>query len=162
MGIVPVQFSTLDLLRVESYLLFYPGDNSETFPFADQPCGDTLWELGLDFTVSPGKIGFRGAENHYAAEGKERFKIYGVSLEGTTPADMGAKLLQDGKEVGVVTFGMYSTLNKHNVGIARMPVDCAKPGVKLTVQNDDGTQINCVAAEMPFYDTEKKIRAAKG
>ena len=27
MGIVPVQFSTLDLLRTESYLLFYPGDN---------------------------------------------------------------------------------------------------------------------------------------
>ena len=106
MGIVPVQFSTLDLLRVESYLLFYPGDNSETFPFVDQPCGDTLWELGLDFTVSPGKIGFRGAENHYAAEGKERFKIYGVLLESTTPADMGAKLLQGGKEVGVVTFGM--------------------------------------------------------
>ena len=162
MGIVPVQFSTLDLLRVESYLLFYPGDNSETFPFDDQPCGDTLWELGLDFTVSPGKTGFRGAENHYAAQGKERFKIYGVLLDGTTPADMGAKLLQDSKEVGVVTFGMYSSLNKHNVGIARMPVDCAKPGVKLTVQNDDGSQINCVASEMPFYDKEKKIRAAKG
>ncbi len=30
MGIVPVQFSTLDLLRTESYLLFFPGDNSET------------------------------------------------------------------------------------------------------------------------------------
>ena len=85
-----------------------------------------------------------------------------MSLEGTTPADMGAKLLQDDKEVGVVTFGMNSTLNKYNVGIARMPVDCAKPGVKLTVRNDDGTHINCVAAEMPFYDNEKKIRAAKG
>ena len=162
MGIVPVQFSTLDLLRTESYLLFYPGDNSETFPFDDEPCGDTLWELGLDFTVSPGKTGFRGAENHYAAKGKERFKIYGVQLEGTTPADMGAPLLQDGKEVGVVTFGMYSSLNKHNVGIARMPVDCAKPGVKLTVKNEDGSEINCVAAEMPFYDKDKVIRAAKG
>jgi len=43
-----------------------------------------------------------------------------------------------------------------------MPVDCAKRGVKLTVQNDDGTQINCVATEMPFYDTEKKVRGAKG
>ncbi len=69
MGIRPVQFSTLDLLRTESYLLFFPGDNSETFPFADEPAGDTLWELGLDFTVSPGKTGFRGAENHYALKG---------------------------------------------------------------------------------------------
>ncbi len=162
MGIRPVQFSTLDLLRTESYLLFYPGDNSETYPFADEPCGDTIWELGLEFTVSPGKTGFIGAENHYALEGKERFKIYGVRLEGTTPADEGAELLQDGKQVGHVTFGMYSDVNKHNVGIARMPVDCAKPGTKLTVRNGDGTEIACVTEEMPFYDKDKKIRVAKG
>ncbi|MCZ4354419.1 aminomethyltransferase family protein [Roseovarius aestuarii] len=163
MGIRPVQFSTLDLLRTESYLLFYPGDNSETYPFEDgSPCGDTLWELGLDFTVSPGKTGFVGAENHYALKGKERFKIYGVRLEGTTPADEGAALLQDGKQVGHVTYGMYSEVNKHNVGIARMPVDAAKPGTKLTVRNEDGTEIAAVAEEMPFYDKEKKVRTAKG
>ena len=162
MGIVPVQFSTLDLLRVESYLLFYPGDNSETYPFDNEPCGDTLWELGLEFTVSPGKTGFIGAENHYAAKGKERFKIYGVLLEGTVPADEGASLLQDGKKVGVVTFGMYSALNGHNVGIARMPVAAAKPGTALVVQNNDGTEIACTAEEMPFYDKDKSIRSAKG
>ncbi len=162
MGIVPVQFSTLDLLRTESYLLFYPGDNSETYPFADAACGDSLWELGLEFTVSPGKTGFRGAENHYALQGKERFKIYGVRLEGTTPASEGATLLKDGKEVGVVTFGMNSDLNSHNVGIARMPTDCAVPGTAMTVRNEDGTEIPCVAEEMPFYDKDKSIRTAKG
>jgi aminomethyltransferase len=162
MGIVPVQFSTLDLLRTESYLLFYPGDNSETYPFVDAACGDSLWELGLEFTVSPGKTGFRGAENHYAMQGKERFKIYGVRLEGTTPASEGATLLKDGKEVGVVTFGMTSDLNSHNVGIARMPVDCAVPGTAMTVRNEDGTEIACVAEEMPFYDKDKAIRTAKG
>ena len=162
MGIVPVQFSTLDLLRTESYLLFYPGDNSETYPFADGPCGDSLWELGLEFTVSPGKKGFRGAENHYALQGKERFKIYGVRLEGTTPAAEGAELLQNGKHVGYVTYGMNSDLNGHNVGIARMPVDCAVNGTKLTVRNPDGTEIPCVAEDMPFYDKDKAIRTAKG
>ncbi|MBV7395976.1 aminomethyltransferase family protein [Mameliella sediminis] len=162
MGIRPVQFSTLDLLRTESYLLFYPGDNSETYPFDDGPCGDSLWELGLEFTVSPGKKGFRGAENHYALEGKERFKIYGVRLEGTTAADEGAELLKDGKPVGVVTYGMRSDLFDHTVGIARMPVDCAVPGTQLTVRNADGTEIPCVAEEMPFYDKDKSIRTAKG
>lgn len=163
MGVRPVQFSTLDLLRTESYLLFFPGDNSETYPFEDgSPCGDTLWELGLEFTVSPGKTGFIGAENHYALEGRERFKIYGVLLEGTTPADEGADLLQDGKKVGTVTYGMYSELNGHNVGIARMPVATAKPGTKLTVRNGDGTEIEATAEEMPFYDKDKKVRAAKG
>ncbi|WP_298855951.1 aminomethyltransferase family protein [uncultured Ruegeria sp.] len=162
MGIVPVQFSTLDLLRTESYLLFYPGDNSETYPFDDETCGDTLWELGLEFTVSPGKTGFIGAENHYASQGKERFKIYGVKLDGTTPADEGADLLQNGEKVGVVTFGMYSEINNHNVGIARMPVDCASSGTRLTVRNGDGTEIAATAEEMPFYDRDKAIRTAKG
>lgn len=162
MGIVPVQFSTLDLLRTESYLLFYPGDNSETYPFDDETCGDTLWELGLEFTVSPGKTGFIGAENHYASQGKERFKIYGVKLDGTIPADEGADLLQNGEKVGVVTFGMYSEINGHNVGIARMPVACASPGTQLTVRNGDGIEISATAEEMPFYDKDKAIRTAKG
>jgi aminomethyltransferase len=163
MGIRPCQFSTLDMLRTESYLLFYPGDNSESYPFEDgSPCGDTIWELGLEFTVSPGKTGFIGAENHYASEGRERFKIYGVRLEGTTPADEGADLLQDGKKIGHVTFGMNSEVNKHNVGIARMPKDCAVAGKKLTVRNSDGTEIACVTEEMPFYDKDKVIRAPKG
>lgn len=162
MGVRPVQFSTLDLLRTESYLLFYPGDNSETYPFEDGPCGDTLWELGLEFTVSPGKIGFIGAENHYSAKGKERFKIYGVKLEGTVAADEGAQLLQDGKKVGDVTFGMYSDVNGHNVGIARMPVAAATPGTALTVRNADGTEIKAIASDMPFYDLDKSIRTAKG
>lgn len=162
MGIGPVQFSTLDMLRTESYLLFYPGDNSETYPFDSDLCGDTLWELGLDFTVSPGKIGFIGAENHYALKGKERFKIYGVKLDSTATADMGAELLKDGAKVGVVTYGLYSELNGYSVGIARMPVDCAKPGTPLVVRQLDGTEIACTAEEMPFYDKDKSIRAAKG
>jgi len=163
MGIRPCQFSTLDMLRTESYLLFYPGDNSETYPFANgEPCGDTLWELGLEFTVSPKKIGFIGAENHYALKGKERFKIYGVKLDGMATADMGAKLLQDGKEVGVVTYGLSSDIHGYSVGIARMPVSAAKPGTKLTVVQKDGTQIAATAEEMPFYDKDKSIRTAKG
>jgi len=162
MGIRPVQFSTLDLLRTESYLLFYPGDNSETYPFDDETCGDTLWELGLEFTVSPGKTGFIGAENHYSSKGKERFKIFGVKLDGTTPADEGADLMKGGQKVGAVTFGMYSDVNKHNVGIARMPVNCAVAGTALTVRNSDGAEIACVAAEMPFYDSDKTIRNATG
>lgn len=161
MGIIPTRFTTLDLLRAESYLLFFPYDNSEMYPFEDEGPGDTLWELGLDFTVSKGKTGFRGAEEHYRLKGKERFKIYGVKLEGTTPADEGAPLMKDGEQVGIVTVGMYSPLNAHNVGIARMPVDCAVEGTPLTVANESG-EIAAIAHPMPFYDVDKKRRTAKG
>ncbi len=163
MGVRPVQFSTLDMLRIESYLLFYPGDNSETFPFDDEPCGDTLWELGLEFTVSPGKEGFVGAENHYAMEGKERFKIYGVQLSNSMDQmEMGARVLRDGKDIGVITYGLSSELNNYSVAIARIAPDAAKPGTVLTVKQPDGTELAATAEEMPFYDKDKSIRTAKG
>ena len=161
MGIIPCRFTTLDLLRTESYLLFFPFDNSEMYPFADEGPGDTLWELGLDFTVSPGKTGFRGAEEHYRLKGKERFKIWGLKLEGTDPADNGAPVLRDGKQVGVVTQGMYSTINKHNIAIARLPVDCANTGTPLVVSSG-GKDIAATTHPMPFYDPEKKRRTVKG
>ena len=164
MGVRPVQFSTLDMLRIESYLLFYPGDNSETFPFENETCGDTLWELGLDFTVSPGKIGFVGAENHYASEGKERFKIYGVKLSGDAmdQMEMHARVHHKGKDVGVITYGLSSELNGYSVAIARLDPSVAKPGTDLTVVQPDGTELAATAEEMPFYDKDKSIRTAKG
>lgn len=164
MGIRPTQFSTLDMLRIESYLLFYPGDNSETFPFEDgTPAGDSLWELGLDFTVSPGKEGFVGSENHYAMKGKERFKIYGVKLSGSMDQmEMFARVHQDGKDVGVITYGLSSDLNGYSVAIARLDPAVAVAGTALTIVQPDGTKLAATAEEMPFYDTEKKIRTAKG
>ena len=131
MGIIPCRFTTLDMLRTESYLLFFPYDNSEMYPFENEGPGDTLWELGLDFTVSPGKTGFRGAEEHYRLKGKERFKIWGLKLEGKNVPGNGAPVFKDGKQVGLVTQAMYSPLNNWNIAIARLPVDCANDGTKL-------------------------------
>lgn len=161
MGIIPSRFTTLDLLRAESCLLFFPYDNSEKYPFADEPCGDTLWELGLDFTVSPGKTGFRGAEEHYRLKGRERFRIFGVKLDGTQPPAEGAPVIKDGVAVGVVTVGHYSPLNDWAVGIARLPVELAVQGTPLTIRNPGG-DIPAIAHEMLFHDPDKKRRTAKG
>lgn len=162
MGIIPCRFTTLDLLRTESYLLFFPFDNSEMYPFDDQPCGDTLWELGLDFTVSPGKTGFRGAEEHYRLKGRERFKIWGLKLAGKNPPGNGAPVMQGGKQIGIVTQAMYSPLNDWTVAIARLPVDCANEGTKLTVNCATHGEIAATTSPMPFFDPEKKRRTAKG
>ena len=110
LGIIPCRFTVLDMLRVESYLLFYPYDNSQMYPFEDEAPGDTLWELGLQFTVTPGKQGFRGAEEHVRRKGQERFRIFGVLVEGDTATSEGDELWADGRRVGVITCGMYSTL----------------------------------------------------
>jgi len=159
LGIVPTQFGTLDLLRVESYLLFYPYDMSQTYPFENQPPGDSLWELGLDFTVSPGKTDFRGADQHYRLQGKERFRIFGVLLDGQVPADMGDELYQDGKRVGVVTYGMYSTLSKRSMALARLALPAAVHGTPLEIRGKK-VRGRATAHSIPFDDPEKKKRSA--
>jgi len=161
MGIIPCRFTTLDLLRTESYLLFYPFDNSEMYPFENEGPGDTLWELGLDFTVTPGKTGFRGAEEHYRLKGKERFKIWGLKLEGRNAPGNGAPVMRDGKQVGVVTQAMYSTVNQHCIAIARLPVDCANETTDLVVNCATHGPIKARSHSMPFYDVEKKRRTAQ-
>ncbi len=161
LGIVPTAFTTLDLLRVESSLLFYPYDNSEMWPFDTDPAGDTLWELGLDFTVSPGKTGFRGAAAHYAARGRERFRIFGVLLEGAVAAPAGAAVTWDGISAGTVTCGMVSSQTGRSMAIARLAVGAAVPGEALRV-HWEGTTVPAIAHALPFDDPEKKKRTAIG
>ncbi|MGL4407845.1 MAG: aminomethyltransferase family protein [Zoogloea sp.] len=161
MGIIPCAFTALDWLRVESYLLFYPYDNSDMYPMEGQPIGDTLWELGLDFTVSPGKTDFRGATEHYRAKGKERFKIFGIELDSKEAA-LGGDALYDGdKKVGFVTCGMYSRLVDRSMAIARLDPEYAVAGRKLTLK---GAQLTCAATThtLPFDDPDKTKRTAKG
>ena len=161
MGIIPCCFSVLDMLRVESYLLFYPYDNSQMYPYADQPPGDTLWELGLDFTVSPGKTGFRGAEEHYRLKGQERFKIFGLLIDADGPADLGDEVWADGKKVGVITCPCYSTLTGKSMAIVRLDVDKAVQGTPLEVKGKS-LSAKAIAHTLPFDDPEKKKRTAVG
>jgi aminomethyltransferase len=161
LGIVPAAFGTLDMLRVESYLVFFPFDMSQTYPFEKDPPGDTLWELGLDFTVSPGKTDFRGAEQHYRLKGKERFRIFGVLVEGDAPADMGDPLYMNNKQVGVVTYGMYSTLTRKSMALARLDLSAAVHGTALEIR---GKKVRGAAKAhtLPFDDPEKRKRMAVG
>ena len=161
MGIIPCCFSVLDMLRVESYLLFYPYDNSQMYPFPDQIPGDSLWELGLDFTVSPGKTGFRGAEEHYKLKGKERFKIFGVLIDADGPADLGDEIWADGRKVGVITCPSYSKLTKKSMGIARLDLPYAKQGTPLEIRGKS-LKAKAIAHTISFDDPEKKKRTAVG
>jgi aminomethyltransferase len=132
------------------------------YPFENEGPGDTLWELGLDFTVSAGKTGFRGAEEHYRLKGKERFKIYGLKLEGKNVPGNGAPVFADAKKVGVVTQAMYSPLNDWTVAIARLPVDLAVDGKTVEVRCGTHGPIAGKTHSLPFYDVEKKRRSVKG
>lgn len=160
MGIIPAAFSALDMLRVESYLLFYPYDNSEMHPFENEAAGDTLWELGLDFTVSKDKTEFRGCYEHFRLKGKERFKIFGVLLEGDKEAEIGDTLWAEGKQVGVITQPAYSRLTGKSMAIARVDVDYAEQGKALEVKGS--LEVAAISHTLPFDDPDKKKRIVKG
>ena len=161
LGIVPTCFATLDMLRVESYLLFYPYDMSQMYPFEKDAPGDTLWELGLNFTVSPGKTDFRGADQHYRLKGKERFQIFGLLVEGNVPADMGDPVYAGDRKVGVVTCAMYSTLTKKSMALARLTADAAVHSKRLEIRGKN-LKGPAMAHTLPFDDPQKKKRMAVG
>ena len=161
LGIIPTCFTTLDYLRVESSLLFYPYDMSQMYPFDHDPAGDSLWELGLDFTVSPGKTDFHGAQAHQLLKGKERFKIFGLAIEGKQPADMGDAVYSGDKKVGVITCAMVSTLTGKSMAIARLDVAVAVQGTPLTIRGKT-VQGPAIAHTLPFDDVGKKKRTAVG
>jgi aminomethyltransferase len=161
LGVVPACFTTLDYLRVESCLLFYPYDMSQMYPFEHDPPGDSLWELGLDFTVSPGKHDFNGGDAHYRSKGRERFKIFGMLVDGSKAADMGDPVYAEGKNVGVITCAMVSTLTGKSMAIARLEVPIAVHGTRLEVRGKH-LQAAATAHTLPFDDVEKTKRKAVG
>ncbi len=161
LGIIPTCFTTLDYLRVESSLLFYPYDMSQMYPFEHDAPGDSLWELGLDFTVSPGKSDFHGADAHYRLKGKERFRIFGLLVDSKKAADMGDPVYSGDQKVGVITCAMTSTLTGKSMAIARLDVPVAKQGTKLEVRGKN-LKASAIAHTLPFDDVEKKKRTAVG
>jgi len=161
LGIIPTCFSTLDMLRVESCLLFYPYDMSQMYPYDEDPPGDSLWELGLDFTVSPGKTDFRGADQHYRLKAKERVRIFGLLVDGKVPADLGDPVYAVGKKVGVVTGGMYSSLTGKSMAIARLEPAVAVPGTRVEIRGKN-LKGPATTHSLPFDDPAKKKRTAVG
>jgi aminomethyltransferase len=160
MGIHPCSFTVLDWVRVESSLVFYPFDNSEMYPYEDGLQGDSLWELGLDFTVSPKKTDFRGADQHYRLKGKERIKLFGVLIDGNTPAAPGDQLFSNGQNAGVITCSHHSKLTNKTMAVARLNPKVAVHGTPLEVKGSINTK--AIAHNLPFDDPEKKKRTAVG
>ncbi len=78
-------------------------------------------------------------------------------LEGSEAAAPGDKLIADGKEVGVITCPMISTLTGKSMAIARVDVPYAVHGTKLTVAG-----VPAIAHTLPFDDPKKTKRTAVG
>jgi aminomethyltransferase len=151
-GLTPLGLSALDMLRIESGLIF------AGYEFDDQV---DPFEAGIGFAVVlDTEDDFVGKEA--LAERKEhpQRRLVGLELEGRETAGHGDCVHLPGSrsDVGVITSGTRSPVLRKNIALCRMAVQYAEPGTEVEVGKLDGHQkrIPAKVVPIPFYDPEKK------
>lgn len=145
-GICAASWDCLDIVRVEGSLLF--------FPF-DMPQGDeTPWEVGADWTVDLAKPDFHGKAALEKRKGQVRYANVGLEIDATKAIEPGAKLMQNGKQVGTVNSTTYSRHLMKSLALAQVTKDLTAFGTTLSVKTDDG-EVDAYVVRTPFYDPSR-------
>jgi len=149
--IKPLGLAGLDLLRIESGLIFagYEFDD-QTDPF----------EAGVGFTVAlkSKEDDFVGRAALERRKANPQRKLVGLELAGNEAAAHGDCVHIGRAQVGVVTSGMISPKLAKSIALCRMDVSAAEEGTEVEVGKIDGHQKRVPArvVPFPFYDPEKK------
>ncbi len=149
-GMTPLGLDALDMLRIESGLVFagYEFDD-QTDPF----------EAGIGFTVALDKEDdFIGKEALFRRKAHPQRALVGLELEGNEPAAHGDGVYAGRSRVGVITSATRSPILRKNIALCRMAVEYSEIGTGVEVGKLDGHQKRIPAAvvRFPFYDPEKK------
>ena len=141
-GVIPASWSSLDIVRVESGLLFFPFDmtNEDTTP----------WEVRANWTVDLSKPDFVGKQALAEKKGKERSFIAGIEVEASKAIEPGSKISASGKQVGVVSSSTFSRHLMKSLVMAQLKPEFTKLGTQLTLH--DGQDYAGTVVQMPFYD----------
>ena len=117
-GVMPCSFASLDKVRIEAGLLFYG---------YDMTTDHTPYEVGLGFTVTQAKSGYRGCDELAAAKGHE--KIINVCLD-IAHADMvngTESISHNGQVVGIVNSPCYSHRLGKSLALAHVAPPTCQP-----------------------------------
>jgi aminomethyltransferase len=148
-GLAPLGLEALDMLRIESGLIF------ANYEFDDQT---DPFEAGIGFAVAlKGNEEFVGREALLRRKEHPQKKLVGLELEGNEAAAHGDCVHIGRAQVGVVTSGTRSPILKKNIALCRMDVAHAEIGTEVEVGKIDGHQkrIPATVVRFPFYDPEK-------
>ena len=151
-GLKPLGLDALDMLRIESGLIF------AGYEFDDQV---DPFEAGISFTVVlDTEDDFVGKEALIARKERPQRTLVGLELEGNETAGHGDCVHVPGSrsQVGVITSGTRSPTLRKNIALCRMAVQYAEQGTEVEVGKLDGHQkrIPATVVRVPFYDPEKK------
>ena len=150
MGMKPLGLGALDILRVESGLIF------AGYEFSDQT---DPFEAGIGFTVplKTQEDDFIGRKAIEERKANPQRKLVGLEIEGgVVPAN--GDCLRIGKaQVGEITSAYKSPILGKNIALARVFVQHAAPGTEIEVGQLDGMQkrLKAKVVTFPHFDPTK-------
>ncbi|MBV9337227.1 MAG: glycine cleavage system aminomethyltransferase GcvT [Solirubrobacterales bacterium] len=148
-GIKPLGLAALDILRIESGLIF------AGYEFDDQV---DPFEAGIGFTVAlAGEEDFIGRKALIERKEHPQRQLVGLELATNEVAGHGDEVYVGRRRVGVVTSGTRSPTLARSIALCRMAVQYAEMGTEVEIGKLDGLQkrIPAQVVRFPFYDPEK-------
>ncbi|AFZ42605.1 aminomethyltransferase [Halothece sp. PCC 7418] len=144
-GVTPCGLGARDTLRLESALSLYSQDIDDTTTPLEAGLG---WLVHLD---SKGDFIGREVLAKQKAEGLQR-RLVGLEMQGRGIARHDYPILQEGKEVGIVTSGTLSPTLGKAIALGYVPKSLAKVGQALEVEIR-GKKYPAQVVKKPFYRT---------
>lgn len=149
-GMLPLGLDALDILRIESGLVFAGYD------FSDQT---DPYEAGIGFTVplKTKEDDFVGRDALVARKASPQRSLVGLELAGNEPAEHGDCVHVGRSQVGVITSATRSPVLRKNIALCRLAVQYTEIGTEVEVGKLDGQRkrIPAEVVRFPFYDPDK-------
>jgi len=141
-GILPAGLGARDTLRLEAGYYLHGNDMDKTI---------TPLEVGLGWTVKPGKGEFIGAEAlaRQKSVGLSR-RLVGFTLRERAIARHGFPITENGRVVGRVTSGSFGPTVENSIGLGFVPPAHAEPGRHIAVEIR-GRAVEGTVTKLPFY-----------
>ncbi|MDC0238940.1 aminomethyltransferase family protein [Candidatus Thioglobus sp.] len=149
-NICPLGLNALDMLRIESGLIF------GGYEFCDQT---DPFEAGIAFTVplKSKEDDFSGKEALILRKNSPQRTLVGLELHNNEVALHGDGVYIGKQQVGIVTSATRSPILKKNIALCRISISESEIGTEVEVGKLDGHQKRLAATvvRFPFYDPEK-------
>jgi aminomethyltransferase len=148
-GLKPLGLEALDMVRIESGLIF------AGYEFDDQV---DPFEAGIGFAVKlDSEDDFVGKDALIERSAHPQRVLVGLELEGNETAGHGDEVWDGRRRIGVVTSGTRSPTLRKNIALCRMSVQYSELGTAVEVGKLDGLQkrIPAQVVRFPFYDPDK-------
>jgi aminomethyltransferase len=150
----PAGLGARDTLRTEAGMPLYGHELGEEI---------NALMCGVDFAISLDKaddgkgepfVGMEALRKTMASGGVRR-KLAGFILEGKRSARQGMKIVQSGKEVGVVTSGCPSPTLGKCIAMGFLDTELSAVGTSVQIDMGRGEPLGAAVAALPFYKPSK-------